>query len=73
MTAVQIIEEIKHLPAEDQAEVIRFAYQLDSERQLSSTELGALAARLAGSTDPAEAAVLRETIMQGFYGGKRHA
>ena len=73
MTAVQIIEEIKHLQAKEQAEVIRFAYKLDGERHLSGPELGALAARLADSHDPAEAAVLRETITHGFYGGKGHA
>ncbi|MFA7003622.1 MAG: hypothetical protein WC429_06245 [Verrucomicrobiia bacterium] len=73
MTALQIIEEIKHLPTKEQAKVIRFAYKLDAERQLSGPELGALAARLADTHDPAEAAVLRETITHGFYGSKGHA
>jgi hypothetical protein len=73
VTATQVIEQIKHLSPEDQAQVIRFAYHLDAERQLTGTELSALARRLADATDPAEAALVRETIRRGFYGGKQHA
>jgi hypothetical protein len=45
MTAAQIINEIKSLPVEEQAEVIRFAYQMDAERQLTGKELSSLAER----------------------------
>ena len=73
MTAAKLIEEIKHLPANEQAEVIRFVYQFDAERQLSGKELSALAERMTQTTDPAEAALVREAIMRGFYGGASHA
>lgn len=73
MTTKQIIEEIKHLPPHEQAEVIRFAYRLDAERKLSGHELSALAERMVATTDPAEQALVRETIAHGFYGGKPNA
>jgi len=73
MTATQIIREIKTLPPEEQAEVVRFAYRLDTERRLTGTELSALAERMAVSTDPVQAAMLRSEIMRGFYGGKADA
>ena len=69
MTADQIIHEIKILPPEEHARVIRFAYRLDAERQLTDKELAALAGRMAASTDPAETLMLREAIVRGFYGG----
>jgi hypothetical protein len=44
VTAQQIIDEIKRLTPKEQLGVIRFAYQLDAERQLSGEELSKLAA-----------------------------
>jgi hypothetical protein len=73
MTAKQIISEIEALPPEEQAKVVRFAYQLDAERQLTGEELSALAERMVESTDPTQTAMLREAIVRGFYGGKPHA
>ena len=73
MTASQIIHEIEALPPEEQAKVVRFAYRLDAERQLTGAELSALAERMVAATDPAEAAMLRETITRCFYGEKPHA
>ncbi len=73
MTTKQIIEQIKQLPPQDQAKVIQFAYRLDAERKLSGRELSALAERMVTTTDPAEQALVRETIAHGFYGGKPHA
>jgi hypothetical protein len=70
MTASQIIEEIKRLDPKEQLGVIRFAYQLDAERKLSGAELSSLAARMAETDDPVEAARIRETIVRGFYGAK---
>ena len=70
MTAAKIIEEIRKLPPEQQVEVIHFAYRLDAERQLSGKELSALAERMTRATDPAEAALVREAIIRGFYGGE---
>ena len=68
MTVEQIIREIESLPREEQAKVIRFAYRLDGERQLTGRELSALAERMSKTTDPSEALMLREGIARGFYG-----
>jgi hypothetical protein len=73
VTAEQVIHEIEALPLEEQARVIRFAYRLDAQRRLTGPELASLADRLASSTDPAEALVLREEIARGFFGGKADA
>jgi hypothetical protein len=73
VTAHEIIQEIKSLPPEEQAEVIRFAYRMDIERQLTGRELSSLAERMVTSTDPAETAILRDAIRRGFYGGKTDA
>ena len=73
MTATQIIEEIKHLAPKEQAQVIQFAYHLDAERELTGRELSALARRMTETSDPSEAAMVREAIVHGFYGGKPHA
>ena len=68
MTATAVIEEIKHLPREEQSRVIQFALELVRERQLSGDELAGLARRLADTEDPAAAKRLRAEIHQGFYG-----
>ena len=73
MTAKQIIDQIAALPREEQAEIIRYAYRLDAERQLSGAELSALAERMASASDPAEIAALRSQIAQGFFGPEPHA
>ena len=73
MTANQIIQEIEVLSPEEQAKVVRFAYQLDAERKLSGPELTALAERMVATTDPAETAQLRGAIARGFYGGRPNA
>ena len=68
MTATQVIQEIRHLPGEEQARVLRFAFELARQRQLSGDELAELAQRMADSNDPAEKKRLREEIHRGFYG-----
>lgn len=73
MTAAQIIEEIKRLKPEEQRGVIRFAYQLDAERQLSGDELSRLAERMVNAADSAEQDRLRDEIIRGFYGTRQHA
>jgi hypothetical protein len=72
VTASQIIEEIKRLGLEEQVGVIRFAYQLDAERQLTGNKLASLAERMVNTTDPAEQARIREQIIRGFYGRRQH-
>ena len=73
MTAVEIIEEIKRLPQDEQSRVIEFARHAGENRQLSPEELGRLAQRMVETQDPAEADRLQETIERGFYGGQSHA
>ena len=69
MTAAKVIEEIEHLPPNEQAEVIQFAVELARRRQLTGQELGELADRLAESNDPAEIIRLKSAMTRGFYGG----
>ena len=68
MSVTQVIEAIKHLPPNDQAEVIQFAFQLASTRPLTSRELTTLAQRMADTENPAEAERLKTSIVQGFCG-----
>ena len=68
MTATEIIREIESLPPAEQSKIVQFAYRLDAARKLTGDELSALAQRMVDSSDPAESAVLRATIVQGFYG-----
>ena len=68
MTATGVIEEIKQLPPAEQSRVIRFAFELARERQLSGEKLSELAQRMADSDNPAEVQKLREEIHRGFYG-----
>jgi len=67
MTAVEIIEEIKRLPKEEQTRVIEFARKAGETRQLNPEELGQLASRMVEAKDPAEADRLQQEIMRGFY------
>ena len=73
MTAVEIIEEIKRLPMDEQTKVIEFARKTGGDRRLSPDELGQLARRMVEAKDPAEAGRLQEQIVRGFYGGQSRA
>jgi len=68
MTATTLIEEIKQLPRDEQSRVLRFAFELARERELSGKALAELAQRMADSNDPDEKKRLREEIHRGFYG-----
>ena len=68
MTASQVIHELEALPPEEQAKVIRFAYRLDAGRQLTGPELSSLADKMVNAPDLAEAALVRDGIVRGFYG-----
>jgi hypothetical protein len=68
MTAVEIIQEIKRLPREEQTRVIEFARQLGESRPLNPEELGQLAKWMVEAQDPAEADRLQREIERGFYG-----
>ena len=73
MTAVEIIEEIKRLPRDEQSRVIAFARLVGENRQISPEELGWLAKQMVEAKDAAEADRLQEEIVRGFYGGEPHA
>ncbi len=73
MTARQVIHELEALPPDEQAEVIRFAYRLDAARRLTGHELSSLADKMVGASDPAEAALVRDAIVRGFYGSNSPA
>jgi len=68
MTAAKVIDEILHLPREEQSRVLEFAFALARKRQLSGKELSALAQRMVDSEDPAEVERLESEITRGFYG-----
>ena len=68
MSAQQVIEEIKHLPRAEQSRVIKFAFELASQRQLSGKQLSELAQQMTDSDNPAEVQKLRNEIHRGFYG-----
>ena len=68
MTAAKVIEEIMHLPREEQSRVLEFAFQLARKRQLSGKELTELAQRRVDSDDPAEVERLKSQMTRGFYG-----
>ena len=68
MNAAEVISELQHLPPAEQAEVIRYAYHLDADRQLSGRELAELARRMVEAADPAEALRWRDAVLRGFYG-----
>jgi hypothetical protein len=69
MTAEKVIEEIMHLPREEQSRVLEFALDLKRKRQLSGKDLSALAQRMVDSDDPAEVERLKLDITHRFYGG----
>lgn len=66
MTAVEIINEIKRLPAGEQAQVASFVREW--KRPMTPEELGKLAERLAGESDPQRAHALMQEMTVGFYG-----
>ena len=70
---MEIIAEIEHLPADEQAKVVAFAQRISERSMLSGADLSKLAERLADGPNPAEATSLREEIEKGFYGSSSHA
>jgi hypothetical protein len=68
MTAAKVIEDIMHLPRDEQSLVLQFAFELARSRQLSGAELAALAQRMVDSDDPAEVERLKAELTRGFYG-----
>lgn len=73
MTAVEIIEEIKRLPRDEQNRVIEFARQTGENPPLTPEELGQLTKRMVEAKDTTEADRLQEEVVRGFYGGQPRA
>ncbi len=68
MTAAKVIDEVMHLPREEQSRVLEFAFELARKRQLPGKDLSALAQRMVDSNEPAEVERLKSEITRGFYG-----
>lgn len=68
MTAAKVIDDILHLPREEQSRVIEFAFELARNRQLSGEQLKGLARQMQDSKDPAEISRLKQELTRGFYG-----
>ena len=68
MTAIHVIEEIKHLPLAEQSQVIQFALELARARQLPGKKLSQLAQQMVDSDDPVKVEKLKAEITRGFYG-----
>ncbi|MEI6492147.1 MAG: hypothetical protein WCO94_06340 [Verrucomicrobiota bacterium] len=68
MTAVEIIDEIRHLAPGEKVQVVRYVRTLDEGHLLSGPELTQLACRLAEEPDPDESQKIKDQIRGGFYG-----
>jgi hypothetical protein len=68
MSAVDIIEQIRRLPEDEQEKVKRFVRENLEPGQLSAEELAELSRRMVEAKDPAEAERLKQEIIRGFYG-----
>jgi hypothetical protein len=71
MTALEIIDEIKHLPPGEQEKVAGFVSALGGTKKLTPAELTDLAGKLVEENDPVKAETLKEQIIAGFYGDER--
>jgi len=68
MTAVEIIDKIRHLTPGERVQVVRYVRTLDDGQPLSGQELTKFASRLAEETDPNKSQKLKDQIRAGFYG-----
>jgi hypothetical protein len=68
MSAAQVIEAIKELPAEERMDVVRYVHEYETVPMLTPEQLGDLGERLANATDPEEVAALEKEMINGFYG-----
>jgi hypothetical protein len=70
MSAAEIIQALKELPAEQRAEVLRAA-QVDGPeltRRLTPEEIGQLADKLIAAKSEEEAGRIKRVMVNGFYG-----
>ena len=73
MSAAEIIEQIRRLPAEERDKVRDFVRLDLPPGQLTGGELAALGEKMISTKDPAEAKQLEEEMVRGFYGSVPHA
>ncbi len=70
MSAAQVIEAFKGLPAEERLDVFRFVHEHETVPMLTPEELGDMGERLANAIDPDEIAALEKAFVNGFCGMK---
>ena len=68
MTAVEIINEIRHLAPWEKVRVVRYVKTLDDGRPLNGDELTSLARELPGKPNSETSQDLKDRISAGFYG-----
>ena len=68
MTAVEIINEIRHLAPLEKVRVVRYVKTLDDGRPLNGGELTSLARKLPGELNSEISQDLKDRISAGFYG-----
>ena len=68
MNAAAIIDEIKHLPRNEQDQVVEFVQTLEKGRPWSGEKLTEYSKRMVETSDPVEAERLKQQIVAGFYG-----
>ena len=68
MSVTEILKELPKLSAKDLAQVFRLVHDLEARQRMSGRQLTGLAEKLSHTTDPKDAARLREEIGRGFYG-----
>jgi threonine synthase len=70
MTSTQIMHAMDILAPEELAKVVFHVRKLDKDRQLSGSELTALAERMLKADSVGEADALQEAMVAGFFGKK---
>lgn len=68
MNAVEIIDEIKHLPPAERDQIIRYVHTLEETAPWTPQRLTEAATLLAAECDPTSVESLKEEIATGFYG-----
>jgi hypothetical protein len=68
VNAVEIIDEIKHLPPAEKAQVIRYVQTLEAKAPWTAGQLTEAATLLATERDASRAQSLKKEIAKGFYG-----
>ena len=73
VSALEIIEQIRQLPDDEQEKIKQFVRGNLEDGQISPEAIGELTRQMVESNDPAEKARLRKELVKGFYGNAPHA